>query len=220
VAFYRHFIFSIFRFSYASELSLLGRCVSLDFLAFLYVVCLLRVVVESWTTSDCCGCFILFFSLRFGFFSYFFPRSLFCGCVLGARALFLLPPPSAEKSGRAGRWAALALSLATLVDIRGLENKGESKRESEGESRSSAKGGFASARLHAMQMSIAREWVVQVVEVDKQGCQHRLESRDIRSHRQHNKIRSIWTWYQKKMTDLSTKKVLNLSKCLHRFILM
>lgn len=137
----------------------------------------------------------LFYFFRFVlvFSAIFFPRSLFCGCVLGARALFLLPPPSAEKSGRAGRWAALALSLATLVDIRGLENKGESKRESEGESRSSAKGGFASARLHAMQMSIAREWVVQVVEVDKQGCQHRLESRDIRSHRPLNKIRSIWT---------------------------
>lgn len=48
-------------------------------------------------------------------------------------------------------------------------DEGESKRESEGESRSSARGGFASARLHAMQMSIAREWVVQVVEVGKTG---------------------------------------------------
>jgi len=87
---------------------------------------------------------------------------LFCGCVLGARALF-----SATTVGSGQLLPALWQPWwSGHQGVAGRARDGERKPESgrERESRS-ARGWFASARLHAMQLSIAREWVAQVVEV-------------------------------------------------------
>lgn len=141
----------------------------------------------------------LFYFFRFVlvFSAIFFPRSLFCGCVLGARALFLLPPPSAEKSGRAGRWAALAPSLATLVDTRGL--LGEQGTREKVNARAKVRAVVALGVVLRVQgcmrcrcRLLASGWF-KWLKSEKQDCQPRLESRDIRSHRPLNKIRSIWT---------------------------